>query len=190
MWNPLNIICNHFVFSGSYPLISLEGCQLTSIQVFKKTRLIFLRVFDIFLVVKFGCKEMSDLPKGKNNYEVKIWIKKHDLPKARVSDKTINFNFLKVSKITKINCLQLSKVINSNYSFSWLLLFQKKRERDTDTDTDKDRDRDRERQSERQRETERGERAREGVRESYFSQVSLLIPNFSYPNCYTLNSLA
>ena len=114
MWNPLDIICNHFVFSGSYPLISLEGCQLTSIQVFKKTRLIFLRVFDIFLVVKFGCKEMSDLPKGKNNYEVKIWIKKHDLPKARVSDKTINFNFLKVSKITKINYLELSKVINRN----------------------------------------------------------------------------
>ena len=149
MWNPLDIICNHFVFSGSYPLISLEGCQLTSIQVFKKTRLIFLRVFDIFLVVKFGCKEMSDLPKGKNNYEVKIWIKKHDLPKARVSDKTINFNFLKVSKITKINCLELSKVINSNYSFSWLLLFQKKRERH------RHRHRHRQRQRQRQRETER-----------------------------------
>ena len=56
---------------------------------------------------------MSDLPKGKN-YEVKIKIKNHDLPKARVSDKTINFNFPKVMKITKINCLELSTVINSD----------------------------------------------------------------------------
>ena len=56
---------------------------------------------------------MSDLPKGKN-CEVKIKIKIHDLPKARVSDKTINFNFLKVIKITKINCLELSTVINSD----------------------------------------------------------------------------
>ena len=114
MWNPLDIICNHFVFSGSYPLISLEGCKLTSIQVFKRIRLIILRVFGIFLVVKFGCKEMSELSKVKNNYEVKIWIKKHDLSRAKVSEKTINFNFLKVGKITKINCLELSKVINSD----------------------------------------------------------------------------
>ena len=101
MWNPLDIICNHFVFSGSYPLISLEGCQLTSIQVFKKTRLIFLRVFGIFLVVKFGCKEMSDLPKGKNNYEVKIWIKKHDFPKLELVTKQSILTFPKSAKSLK-----------------------------------------------------------------------------------------
>ena len=36
MWNHLDIFCNHFVFTGSYPLISLEVCQLTWIQFFKK----------------------------------------------------------------------------------------------------------------------------------------------------------
>ena len=50
--------------------------------------------------MKFQCKEMSDLPKGKN-YEVKLRIKNHDLRKARVSDKTINFNFPKVAKSLK-----------------------------------------------------------------------------------------
>ena len=39
---------------------------------------------------------MSDLPKV-NNYDVKIRIKNHDLPKGRVSDKTINFDFPKVN---------------------------------------------------------------------------------------------
>ena len=39
---------------------------------------------------------MSDLPKVKN-YDVKIRIKNHDLPKARSSDKTINFDFSKVN---------------------------------------------------------------------------------------------
>ena len=52
---------------------------------------------------------MSDLPKVKN-YEVKIRIKNHDLPKARISNKTINFNLHKVRKITKINCRELSTV--------------------------------------------------------------------------------
>ena len=56
---------------------------------------------------------MSHLPKGKN-YEVKIRIKNHDLPKARVSDKTINFNFPKGMKITKVNCPELSTVVNSD----------------------------------------------------------------------------
>ena len=39
---------------------------------------------------------MSDLAKVKN-YQVKIRIKNHDLPKARSSDKTINFGFSKVN---------------------------------------------------------------------------------------------
>ena len=39
---------------------------------------------------------MSDLAKVKN-YHVKIRIKNHDLPKARSSDKTINFDFSKVN---------------------------------------------------------------------------------------------
>ena len=56
---------------------------------------------------------MSDLPKGEN-YEVKIRIKNHDLPKARVSDKTFSLNFPKVIRITKINFLELSTVINSD----------------------------------------------------------------------------
>ena len=56
---------------------------------------------------------MSDLLKGKN-YEVKIRIKNHDLAKARASDKTFNFNFPKVIKITKINYLELSTIINGD----------------------------------------------------------------------------
>ena len=52
---------------------------------------------------------MSDLPEVKN-YEVKIRIKNHDLRKARISNKTINFNLQKVRKITKINCRELSTV--------------------------------------------------------------------------------
>ena len=55
---------------------------------------------------------MSDLPKVKN-YEVKIRIKNHDLPKARISNKTINFNLHKVRKITKINCRELSTVTST-----------------------------------------------------------------------------
>ena len=39
---------------------------------------------------------MSDLAKVKN-YDVKIRINNHDLPKARSSDKTINFDFSKVN---------------------------------------------------------------------------------------------
>ena len=46
---------------------------------------------------------MFDLPKVKS-YEVKIRIKNHDLPKARISNEMINFNLQKVRKITKINC--------------------------------------------------------------------------------------
>ena len=61
--------------------------------------------------------------------------------------------------------------------------------------SERERQRQRQRQRDRQRETdrdrERGERVREGVRERVnFSQVSLLIPNFSYPNRFTLNGLA
>ena len=43
---------------------------------------------------------MSDLPKVKS-YEVKIRIKNHDLSKARISNKTINFNFTKLEKSLK-----------------------------------------------------------------------------------------
>ena len=39
---------------------------------------------------------MFDLAKVKN-YDIKIRIKNHDLPKARSSDKTINFDFSKVN---------------------------------------------------------------------------------------------
>ena len=42
-------------------------------------------MFGIVLVVKFQCKEMSDLS-NKKNYELKIRIKNYDLPKARVLD--------------------------------------------------------------------------------------------------------
>ena len=55
---------------------------------------------------------MSDLPKVKS-YEVKIRIKNHDLPKARISNETINFNLHKVRKITKINCRELSTVTST-----------------------------------------------------------------------------
>ena len=53
---------------------------------------------------------MSDLPKV-NNYEVKIRIKNHDLPRARISNKTINLH--KVRKITKINCRELLAVAST-----------------------------------------------------------------------------
>ena len=56
---------------------------------------------------------MSDSPKVKI-YEIKSRIKNHGLLKARVKDKTINFNFPKVCKITKINCLEL---------LTWLVVF-------------------------------------------------------------------
>ena len=62
--------------------------------------------------MKSRCKEMSYLPKAKN-YEVKIRIKNHDLPKTRISNKTINFNLHKVRKITKINCRELSTVTST-----------------------------------------------------------------------------
>ena len=42
---------------------------------------------------------MSDLSKIKN-YEVKIRIKHHDLPKTRMSEKTINCNFPNKSIVT------------------------------------------------------------------------------------------
>ena len=46
------------------------------------------RFFGVFLVLKFQYKEMSDLPKVKI-YEINTRIKNHDLPKARVKDKTL-----------------------------------------------------------------------------------------------------
>ena len=41
MWNHLEIFFNHLVFTGSYPRIALEGCQLTWIQFFKKAVVYF-----------------------------------------------------------------------------------------------------------------------------------------------------
>ena len=55
---------------------------------------------------------MSDLPKV-NNYELKIRIKNHDLPKARISNKKINFNLHQVRKITKTNFRELSTVTST-----------------------------------------------------------------------------
>ena len=55
---------------------------------------------------------MSDLPKVKS-YEVKIRIKNHDLPEARISNKTINFNLHKVKKVSKINCREISTVTST-----------------------------------------------------------------------------
>ena len=82
--------------------------------------------------MKFQCKEMSDLPKGKN-YEVKIRIKNHDLPKARVSDKTINFNFPKVAK--SLN--KLPRVINSYQQRLVVFLTFTVSERERDRDREK-----------------------------------------------------
>ena len=67
---------------------------------------------------------MSDLPKVKN-YEVKIRIKNNDLPKDRISNKTINCNLPKVRKITKTNCPELSTVTSTFLDFHSF----KKRER-------------------------------------------------------------
>ena len=95
---------------------------------------------------------MSDLPKVKN-YEVKIRIKNNDLPKARISNKTINCNLPKVRKSLK--------QIAESYQ-QWQVRFL--------TFTVSKREKDRERINSLHR--------------------SLFIPNFSYPNCCTLNCLA
>ena len=73
---------------------------------------------------------MSDLPKVKN-YDVKVRIKNQDLPKARISDKTINFDFPKVNSASifldlqtfrkgekqreLINCCTVTRFIYSIY---------------------------------------------------------------------------
>ena len=59
---------------------------------------------------------MSDPPNVKI-HEIKSRIKNHNLPKARVKDKTINLNFTKVSKITKMNCPELLTVTSSFLDF-------------------------------------------------------------------------
>ena len=59
---------------------------------------------------------MSDLPKVKN-YEVKIRIKNHDLPKTSISSKTVKSNLPKVRKTTKINCRELSTVTSTFLDF-------------------------------------------------------------------------
>ena len=59
---------------------------------------------------------MSDSPNVKI-YEIKSRIKNHDLPKAREKNKTINFNFAKVSKISRMNCPELLTVTSSFLDF-------------------------------------------------------------------------
>ena len=76
--------------------------------------------------MKFRCEETSDLPKVKN-YEVKISSKNYDLPKASISGKMVNFNFPKISKVTKINCPELSTVTSNFLEFHGF----RKRERDS-----------------------------------------------------------
>ena len=66
--------------------------------------------------MKFRCEETSDLPKVKN-YEAKIRSKNYDLVKVRISGKTVNVNFPKASKITKINCTELSTVTSNFLDF-------------------------------------------------------------------------
>ena len=72
---------------------------------------------------------MSDSPKVKI-YEIKSRIKNHGLPKARVKDKTINFNFPKVCKITKMNCLELLTVTSSFLDFPSFRKRERQRERE------------------------------------------------------------
>ena len=67
---------------------------------------------------------MSDSPKVKI-YEIKSRIKNHDLPKARVKDKTI-----KVSKITKMNCPELLTVTSSFLDFHSFRKRERERERE------------------------------------------------------------
>ena len=67
---------------------------------------------------------MSDSPKVKI-YEIKSRIKNHDLPKARVKDKTII-----VSKITKMNCLELLTVTSSFLDFPSFRKRERQRERE------------------------------------------------------------
>ena len=75
-------------------------------------------------------------------YEIKSRIKNHELPKARVKDKTINFNFPKVSQITKMNCPELLTVTSS--------FLERERQRDREREGERDRDRERQRQRQRQ----------------------------------------
>ena len=84
----------------------------------------------MFLVVKFQCEKTSDLPKVKN-YEVKIRGKNYDLPKASISGKTVNFNFLKVSKITKLNCPELSTVTSNLLDFHGVRKIERASERES-----------------------------------------------------------
>ena len=98
------------------------------------------------------------MPKGKN-YQVKIRIKNHDLPKSRVSDKTINFDFPRVSKITKISCLELSTVIRERErererARETVRDRERQRQRETETETERDRERQRQTETDRKRDRE------------------------------------
>ena len=102
------------------------------------------------------------------------------MPKVRVSGKIINFNFPKVSKITKIGCLELSTATSSYLDFYSFRKRERERKREKERESERERQRETERETERQRETERVNS----------SQGSLLILDLSYPNCCTLNGLA
>ena len=68
------------------------------------------------------------------------------MDKVSTSGKTINFNFLKVNKLIKINCPELSTV-TSNF-----LHFHSFRKRDRETENERgERERKRERETERER---------------------------------------
>ena len=73
------------------------------------------------------------------------------MPKVRVSGKIINFNFPKVSKITKIGCLELSTATSSYLNFYSF----RKRERERKREKARERQRETERETERQRERQR-----------------------------------
>ena len=79
--------------------------------------------------MKFSCEETSDLPKVKN-YKVKTKSKNYDLPKAIISAKTSNFNFPKVTKITKINCPELCTVTSNFLDFHGFKKRGRERERE------------------------------------------------------------
>ena len=77
------------------------------------------------------------------------------MTKARVKDKTINFNFSKVSKITKMNCLELLTVTSSFLDFPSFRKRERQRERDRERQTDRQTDRERQTETDRDRERQR-----------------------------------
>ena len=73
------------------------------------------------------------------------------MPKVRVSGKIINFNFPKVSKITKIGCLELSTATSSYLDFYSFRKRERERKREKERESERETERDRERQRDRER---------------------------------------